>query len=203
MFVLSSPSGAGKTTLATRLRQSEPELDLSISATTRPARAGEVNGRDYIFQTREEFAAMAARGEFLETATVFGNLYGTPRAPVEAALANGRDTLFDIDWQGAAQLRTSAPEDAVSVFILPPSADALRSRLAGRATDPADIILRRLSGAVDEVEHWREYDYVIINDDIEQSLAHLRAILQAERQRAMRQPGLEAMVRRLQAELST
>jgi guanylate kinase len=202
MFILSSPSGAGKTTLASHLLQVEQQLELSISATTRRQRDGEVDGRDYLFVNPDEFAAMSSRGAFLETATVFDNFYGTPRAPVEAALAAGRDVLFDIDWQGAAQLRRSAPEHAVSVFILPPSAAALRTRLAGRATDPANIIARRLSSAIHEVSHWRDYDYVIINDAIEHSLADLRAILRAERQRASRQSGIDAIVRQLQADLA-
>ncbi len=190
MLVLSSPSGAGKTTLARALLEDDPDLTLSVSVTTRPQRPGERDGVDYHFIEEERFLAMIAEGELLEHASVYGNRYGTPRGPVEAALRAGKDVLFDIDWQGAQQLRGSAQADVVSVFILPPSVLELRRRLETRARDTADDIQRRLAQVADDVTRWPEYDYVIINSDVSISLQQVRSVLQAERLRWRRQPGL-------------
>ena len=201
MLVLSSPSGAGKTTLARRLLEAEPGVEMSVSCTTRKQRNGEVEGRDYHFIDRETFAGMRDRGEFLEWAVVFDNYYGTTRQPVEQALAAGRDVLFDVDWQGAAALRATAEDDVVTVFILPPTAAALERRLNERAQDSPDIVRRRMRGASNEIQHWQEYDYVVINYDIEQSVAAVRAILAAERQRRSRLTGLKDFVQNLLAEL--
>ncbi len=195
MLVLSSPSGAGKTTIARALLD-DPNITLSVSVTTRPQRPGERDGVDYDFVDAARFAAMVEAGEFLEHARVYGNCYGTPRAPVEAALRAGRDVLFDIDWQGAQQLRSSAQADVVSVFILPPSAAELRRRLEERARDAADDIDRRLAQVADDVTRWPEYDYVIINEDLGRSLAQVRSLLVAERLRSRRQPGLFQFVER-------
>ena len=196
MFVLSSPSGAGKTTLSRRLLNDDPDIRLSVSATTRPPRAGEIDGVDYVFVAADRFAEMVKADELLEWATVFGNRYGTPRAPVEAALHEGRDVLFDIDWQGTQQLQqTDAASDLVRVFILPPDLAELRRRLHGRATDAADVIADRMARARDEISHWGEYDYILINDDAEHCLGELRAILRAERLRRKRQLGLADFVR--------
>jgi guanylate kinase len=200
MLVLSSPSGAGKTTLSKMLLD-DPALDLSISVTTRPPRPGEVDGRDYHFIDRARFDAMIKRGELLEWAEVFGNGYGTPRAPVEAALASGRDVLFDIDWQGTQQLREKGRDDLVSVFVLPPSVPDLEQRLRMRAQDAAEVIRTRMAKAADEMSHWAEYDYVIINRRVADAFADVRAILGAERLKRERQPGLSAFVRSLQAGL--
>jgi guanylate kinase len=200
MFVLSSPSGAGKTTLSKMLLD-DPALDLSISVTTRPPRPGEVDGRDYHFIDRARFDAMIKRGELLEWAEVFGNGYGTPRAPVEATLASGRDVLFDIDWQGTQQLREKGRDDLVSVFVLPPSVPDLEQRLRMRAQDAAEVIRTRMAKAADEMSHWAEYDYVIINRRVADAFADVRAILGAERLKRERQPGLSAFVRSLQAGL--
>src|SRR5213083_2032892 len=167
MFVLSSPSGAGKTTLSRMLIAETPALQMSVSATTRPKRPGEVNGKDYFFVDHTRFEAMVANGELLEWATVFDNRYGTPRAPVEAALSSGQDVLFDIDWQGTQQLREKARADVVSVFILPPSAADLEKRLHSRAQDSDDVIRGRMSRASHEMSHWAEYDYIVINHDID------------------------------------
>ena len=201
MLVLSSPSGAGKTTLARRLLEAEPGIEMSVSCTTRKQRNGEVEGRDYHFIDRETFAGMRDRGAFLEWAVVFDNYYGTRREPVERALAQGRDVLFDVDWQGAAALRTSAPRDVVTVFILPPSAEDLEQRLNVRAEDPPEVVLRRMRGASNEIQHWDEYDYVVVNHDVEQSAAALRAILAAERLRRERLTGLKGFVQELLAAL--
>lgn len=197
MLVLSSPSGAGKTTLSRRLLAEEPGLELSVSATTRPPRAGEREGIDYHFVSAAAFEARVAAGDFLEWAQVFGNRYGTPRAPVEAALAEGRDILFDIDWQGTQQLKAHARSDVVSLFILPPSLADLRERLERRAQDPADVIDARMARAAAEISHWAEYDYVLVNDDLERCLGEVRTILAAERLRRDRQTGLTDLVRRL------
>jgi guanylate kinase len=201
MLVLSSPSGAGKTTLSRMLLEADPEVTLSISATTRPRRPGEIDGRHYHFVTQEEFDRRRRNGDFLEWAKVFGHYYGTPRTPVEKALAQGRDVLFDVDWQGAKQLRKKAPDDLVSVFVLPPSIPELRRRLRSRAQDSNKVIAARMAKAAGEMSHWREYDYVIINRDLDQAFAELRAILASERLRRKRQPGLAAFVRKLQARL--
>ena len=201
MLVLSSPSGAGKTTLARRLLEQEPEMELSISHTTRARRKGEEDGKDYYFVDRDNFTRMRDRGEFLEWAVVFDNFYGTPRGPVEQALKAGRDVLFDVDWQGAASLREKANDDVVTVFILPPSAADLEQRLNVRAQDPPETVRRRMLGASNEIQHWDEYDYVVVNYDIDQSVAALRSILAAERLRASRLTGLKAFVQNLLAEL--
>lgn len=198
MLIVSSPSGAGKTTLTRRLLAAEaPDCVLSISATTRPPRPGETEGGHYFFLSRADFEARRDAGAFLEWAEVFGNLYGTPRAAVERTLGEGVDMLFDIDWQGARQLAASSPEDVVRIFILPPSRRALEERLRTRASDTPDVVARRLAGASHEIEHWGEYDYVIVNDDLEASLAALRCILAAERLKRGRNPGLHGLVRGL------
>jgi guanylate kinase len=194
MLVLSSPSGAGKTSIARRLLQLEPELSLSISVTTRPKRPGEIDGRDYHFIDRAAYDALIARGDLLEHAEVYDHGYGTPRAAVEEALAAGRDMLFDIDWQGAQQLREVARDDMVSVFILPPSNAELERRLRQRAQDAEAVVNRRLAQVADDVTHWAEYDYVLINTDLEESVCRARAILAAERLRRHRQPGLTDFV---------
>ena len=196
MFVLSSPSGAGKTTLSRRLLAEDSGITLSVSATTRPPRKGEIDGVDYFFVAPDRFAEMVNGDELLEWATVFGNRYGTPRAPVETALHAGRDVLFDIDWQGTQQLQqTDAASDLVRVFILPPDLAELERRLTGRATDPADVIAGRMARARDEISHWGEYDYILINDDAEVCLGEIRSILHAERLRRKRQLGLAGFVR--------
>ncbi len=194
MLVLSSPSGAGKTTISRRLLTLEPELVLSISATTRPMRLGEKSGVDYHFVERIEFDRMIKDGAFLEYAKVFDHQYGTPRAPVEQSLAAGRDVLFDIDWQGTQQLAQSAREDLVSVFILPPSRRTLERRLKTRAQDSDAVVERRMSKASDEMSHWAEYDYIIVNDDLDVSVQRVRAILAAERLKRQRQVGLTEFV---------
>jgi guanylate kinase len=201
MLVLSSPSGAGKTTLSRMLLDADPDIELSISVTTRKPRRGEVDGRDYRFIDAPAFDAMAKAGELLESAIVFDNCYGTPGAPVEAVLAKGRDMLFDIDWQGTQQLRERKPKDLVSIFVLPPSMAALDRRLHSRAQDLPDVIRRRMATAVDEMSHWAEYDYVVVNNDLERAFADIRAVLSAERLKRERQTGLSAFVRGLQADL--
>ena len=195
MLVLSAPSGAGKTTLTRDILATEGErCCLSVSATTRPPRSYEVEGEHYFFLTREEFGARQAAGAFLETAEVFGHLYGTPRTTVEASLNEGRDVIFDIDWQGARQLAENCPGDAVRVFILPPSHEELEVRLRGRGSDEPETVAQRLEGAAEEMRHWNESDYVIINEDLKDSLNALLTILYAERMKRARQAGLENFV---------
>jgi guanylate kinase len=201
MLVLSSPSGAGKTTLSRRLLAEEDGIELSISVTTRPQRRGEVDGRHYHFIDMKTFHSMVRKGELLEHAEVFGNRYGTPRKPVERALKRGRDVLFDIDWQGTQQLREKIPQDLVSVFVLPPSIPELERRLHTRAQDDARVIHERMAKAAGEMSHWPEYDYVIVNRDKKEAFAEVRAILAAERLKRERQIGLSAFVRDLQAKL--
>jgi guanylate kinase len=201
MFVLSSPSGAGKTTLSRLLLKSDRKITLSISVTTRTKRPGEVNGRDYHFIDRARFDAMVKKNELLEWAEVFGNFYGTPRRPVVKALEDGRDVLFDIDWQGTQQLREKAREDLVSVFILPPTAKELERRLKSRAQDTKAVIGARMAKAGDEMSHWPEYDYVIVNHDRNEAFTEVRSILAAERLKRERQIGMSNFVRALQAKL--
>ncbi len=200
-MVLSSPSGAGKTTIARRLLEVEPTISLSISVTTRPIRKGEKNGVDYHFIDRHTYEKYKYAGALMEYAEVFGNGYGTPSKPVECAIAEGRDTLFDIDWQGARQLRDKRPEDVVSVFILPPSAVTLEQRLVRRAQDSKQVMTDRMARAAEEIKHWEEYDYVVINDRIEETVRIVRAILSAERVRRTRRIGLQAFVTRMCEEL--
>lgn len=201
MFVLSSPSGAGKTTLSRMLLKADRNIALSVSVTTRPKRRGEINGRDYHFIDVARFTAMVKSGELLEWAKVFDHRYGTPRRPVESALRAGRDVLFDIDWQGTQQLREKARDDLVSVFILPPSAKELARRLKSRAQDSRQVIKSRMSKAAGEMSHWPEYDYVIVNTDKARAFAEVRAILAAERLKRERQIGLSDFVRGLQQKL--
>jgi guanylate kinase len=201
LLVLSSPSGAGKTTLAGRLTQADPSLRMSVSVTTRAPRQGEVDGKDYIFIDGQDFERRKQAGDLIEWAQVHGNFYATPRAPVLSALARGQDMLFDIDWQGARQLKAEASADMVGVFILPPDAATLERRLKTRAQDSEAVVNRRLAAAASEIAHWRDYDYVIVNADLEASLAGLRAILAAERLKRVRQIGLESFVARVLSEL--
>src|ERR1700720_1427187 len=201
MFVLSSPSGAGKTTLSRMLMERVAGLQMSVSGTTGAKRAGEVEGRDYLFVEKPKFEAMVKRGELLEWATVFDNRYGTPRAPVEAALSAGQDVLFDIDWQGTQQLREKARADVVSVFILPPSAADLEKRLHTRAQDSDAVIRGRMKRATHELSHWAEYDYIVINHDIDEAFAEVQSILKAERLKRERRTGLTTFVRKLQRQL--
>lgn len=224
MFVLSSPSGAGKTTLTRMLLEDEKKnVELSVSVTTRPKRASEIDGRHYYFIDRKRFDEMSKSGDLLEWAEVHGNGYGTPKKPVEKFLRAGRDVIFDIDWQGTLQLYGAARPDVVSVFVLPPSVQELRSRLARRAEDNQEVIQQRLRNAVAELDHWREYDYILINDDLDRSFKALKAILASERahrspkraatsksrtdtaladkMRRDRQPQLEDLVKKLQTEL--
>ena len=200
MLVLSSPSGAGKSTISRALLARERAIRLSISATTRRPRAGEVEGRDYFFVDDAAFRSMVEEGALLEHAEVFGHRYGTPRAPVEAALASGCDMLFDIDWQGAQQLAEKARSDLVSVFLLPPSIEELERRLFARARDSAEEVRARMAQALDEVSHYAEYDYAIINRDLEASIADVQSILHAERRRRSRQTGLTDFVNALRGE---
>jgi guanylate kinase len=220
MFVLSSPSGAGKTTLTRMLLEDEKKnVELSVSVTTRAKRASEIEGRHYFFIDRPRYDEMVKRGDLLEWAEVHGNGYGTPKKPVEASLRAGKDVLFDIDWQGTLQLYAAARADVVSVFVLPPSAQELRTRLARRAEDNQEVIDRRLRNAIEELEHWREYDYILINDDLDRAYRGLKSILVSERMRRTsgrasgkdaaaaeqyrrdNQPGLDAFVRGLQEKL--
>ncbi len=194
MLVLSSPSGAGKTTISRELLARDGGLVLSVSATTRPMRPGETEGVDYVFMDRARFDEMVRVGAFLEHATVFGHCYGTPWGPVEAALDEGRDVLFDIDWQGAQQVAEKAREDLVSVFILPPSTEELERRLHTRAQDSDDVVRARMAKAADEMSHWAEYDYIVVNEDVEASVAAVRSILEAERLRRERRIGLHDFV---------
>jgi guanylate kinase len=198
MLVLSSPSGAGKSTLSRRLLASDPKIAMSVSVTTRAKRPNEVDGKDYVFVTPERFEEMVNDGAFLEHATVFKHRYGTPKAAVEQVLAEGRDVLFDIDWQGAQQLAQKAKDDLVRVFILPPSRAELERRLRERAQDSADVVAIRMAEADNEISRWSEYDYVIINDDIDRAEAQLRAIVAAERLNRQRRIGLLDFVRTLQ-----
>jgi guanylate kinase len=201
MLVVSSPSGAGTTTLTRNLLEQEENVSLSISVTTRPRRASEIDGVHYHFIPRRRFEAMRDSDELLEWAEVHGNLYGTPREPVEAALTAGRDMLFDIDWQGTQQLYAKMRADVVSVFVLPPSASELKVRLERRAEDSGDVITRRLRNAAEEIPHWSEYDYVLINRDLDKSFARLRAILTAERLKRVLKPNLQGFVADLLADL--
>ena len=196
-FVLSSPSGAGKSTIARKLLADEADLDMSVSATTRPIRPGEEDGTDYHFVSVDRFREMVAGNEFLEWAHVFGHRYGTPRAQVDAMLSAGKDVLFDIDWQGAQQLFQIAGGDVVRVFILPPSMTELNDRLVRRATDPADVIEARMERATQEISHWDGYDYVLVNDDVERCFQDVKTILAAERLKRSRQTGLIGFVRKL------
>jgi guanylate kinase len=197
MLVLSSPSGAGKTTLSRRLLQSDPSITLSVSATTRKPRLNEIDGQDYHFIDAPEFERRAKNGDFLEHASVFGNRYGTPKNAVMAELENGKDVLFDIDWQGTQQLRQQARDDVVSVFVLPPSHDELERRLRARAQDAEDVVQKRMAKAADEISHWAEYDYIIINDDVTRAQTQLETILAAERLKRIRQVGISAFARTL------
>jgi guanylate kinase len=201
MLVLSSPSGAGKTTLSRKLLEADPGVELSVSVTTRKQRPGEIDGRDYHFIDAARFDAMVKGGELLEWAQVFGHRYGTPRAPVEAALTRGHDVLFDVDWQGTEQLRKKAGRDLVSVFVLPPSMSDLEQRLRRRAQDPDEVIRARMATAADEMSHWAEYDYVVINTDVDRAFREVHTILAAERLKRERQTGLSDFIRRLQAQL--
>ncbi len=197
MFVLSSPSGAGKTTISRRLLARDADLVMSVSATTRPPRPGEVEGRDYFFVDPVDFNLMVNRRELLEHAKVFDHYYGTPAAPVDAALAAGRDVLFDIDWQGTQQLAQTARDDLVSVFILPPSTAELERRLKSRAQDSDEVVARRMAKAADEISHWAEYDYIVVNDEAGRCLQDVYSILVAERKRRARQTGLLDFVKAL------
>ncbi len=197
MFILSSPSGAGKSTIARMLLAADPELTVSVSATTRPMRAGEVDGKDYHFVTQAEFDRMVEAGEFFEWAHVFGHSYGTPKGAIRAGLKLGQDFLFDIDWQGTQQLYQKAQADVVRVFILPPSLAELNARLIGRGTDSAEVIAARMARAQAEISHWDGYDYVVINDDVDVCFAKVHEILGAERMRRTRQTGLIDFVRQL------
>lgn len=203
LIVLSSPSGAGKSTMTRRLRDEHPDIRLSVSATTRQPRGGEVEGQDYFFVTPERFARMAERHELLEHAGVFGHRYGTPRTPVEAALASGCDMIFDVDWQGAQQLRLSALGLAViSIFLLPPSIAALESRLRSRAQDSDEVIAGRMAKARAEISHWAEYDYVLVNDELDKCYARIAAIIGAERLKLRRQRGIHRFIDQLNAEFA-
>jgi guanylate kinase len=197
MLVLSSPSGAGKTTLSRMLLAADGRIQLSVSATTRPMRPGEQDGRDYHFVDSARFEGMAKENAFLEHASVFGNHYGTPRAEVEAALAAGRDVLFDIDWQGTQQLKEKMRDDLVSIFILPPSHAELERRLRARASESDEVVAGRMAKAADEISHWPEYDYIIVNIDIDKALADVQAILNAERLKRTRQIGISEFAGRL------
>ena len=201
LIILSSPSGAGKSTLSRRLLEFDPAVRFSISATTRPPRPGEQEGRDYFFKSRREFEAMVAAGEMLEHAEVFGNRYGTPREPVEAAISEGQDVLFDVDWQGGQQIRNSSLRDAVvSIFILPPSMAELESRLRARGQDTPEVVASRMEKSRDEISHWAEYDYVLVNANLAQCEEELRAVIAAERLRRDRRPELVGLVRKLNRE---
>ncbi len=196
-MVVAAPSGAGKTTITRALLETEPELNLSVSVTTRGPRPGEREGVDYYYKDVGVFEGMVREGQLLEWAQVFGRCYGTPRAPVEAALAAGRDIVFDIDWQGWRQVKTALPDDAIGVFILPPSVDALRQRLVGRAADGPDEVERRMQAAVEEISHWAEFDHVLVNDDLAVCTAEVRAVLHAARSATRRRTGLADFVAKL------
>ena len=197
LFILSSPSGAGKTTISRMLLNADDEINLSVSATTRPRRDGEIEGVDYYFVSDEKFEDMVQKDDFYEWATVFGNRYGTPKGAIRNALKEGRDFLFDIDWQGTQQLKQKDDQDVVTVFILPPSIDELHKRLQSRGTDAEDVIADRMERAKAEISHWAEYDYVVVNDDVDQCFSKVREILHAERMRRTRQTGLIPFVRGL------
>ena len=197
LLVMSSPSGAGKSTLSRRLLASDRNVTMSVSVTTRPPRPGESHGKDYHFITKDEFTRQRDAGQLLEHAEVFGNFYGTPRAPVEEALAKGRDVLFDIDWQGTQQLAQAMEGDLVRIFILPPSAEELRERLIRRAQDSSSVVAKRMAEASREISHWPEYDYVIVNETLETASQQIAAILTAERLRRRRRTGLTQFVRDL------
>ncbi len=201
LLVISSPSGAGKTTLSRRLLAEDSNITMSVSVTTRSPRPGETEGKDYHFIAREEFGRMRDRGDLLEYAEVFGNSYGTPKRPVAEALQAGRDVLFDIDWQGTQQLAQAMEDDLVRIFILPPTAEELRLRLIRRAQDSATTVAKRMAKAADEISHWAEYDYVIINDDLDSAARQLDGILTAERLKRRRRVGLTKFVRDLTKEL--
>ena len=200
LIILSSPSGAGKSTLARRLMAWDETLSFSVSATTRPPRPGETDGKDYSFKARPEFEAMVAAGEMLEHAEVFGQLYGSPRAAITQAMQEGRDTLFDIDWQGGQQIKQAMAGDVVSIFILPPSIAELERRLRSRGQDSDAVIAGRMAKSQAEISHWAEYDYVLVNRDLDEAEAELKTILRAERMRRDRQPGLTDFVRGLNRE---
>ncbi|MBT2132130.1 guanylate kinase [Aliiroseovarius lamellibrachiae] len=201
LIILSSPSGAGKSTLAKRLMEWDPSLSFSVSATTREPRDGELDGTHYHFVDEAKFRSMVADGEMLEHAHVFGNFYGSPAGPVREAIDDGRDVLFDVDWQGAQQISRSALQDHVlSIFVLPPSISELRRRLESRGQDAADVIQKRMQKSWDEISHWDGYDYVLVNDDLDASFERLKTIVSAERQRLAQQPGLMDFVRGLQSE---
>ena len=200
LLVLSSPSGAGKTTISRKLYEADSNLGMSVSVTTRARRPGEVDGKHYRFITRPQFDAMVAKGELLEHAVVFDHCYGTPRAPVMQALDGGKDIISDVDWQGTQQLKQNVRDDVVAVFILPPSTEALKERLQMRAQDSAEVVQARMAKSADEMSHWAEYDYVIVNDDLEASVRQVQAILDAERKRRTRQTGLADFVKKLRGE---
>ncbi len=200
MLVLSSPSGAGKTTISRRLLQSDPNIVMSVSATTRAPRPNEIDGQDYFFVSGAEFDRMVAAGDLLEHANVFGHRYGTPKAPVLKALQDGHDVLFDIDWQGTQQLRQQARDDMVSVFVYPPSKSELERRLRIRAQDSHDVVAQRMAKASDELSHWAEYDYLVKNDDIQHALGEVEEILRVERRRRSRQPGQADFIQKLMRE---
>ena len=201
LIILSSPSGVGKTTLAQRLRTWEDAIEFSISATTRPPRTGEENGREYYFHTREDFETMIAEGAMLEHAEVFGNLYGSPLDPVDRAVKNGRDILFDVDWQGSQKIRNSAlGKHVLSVFLLPPSIHELERRLLSRQQDAREVIEKRMAESQDEISHWPEYDYVLVNDDLDKTEEKLKTIITAERMRLSQQPSVVETVRSLNKE---
>ena len=201
LIIVSSPSGAGKSTLAKRLLEDDDKISFSVSATTRPMRADEVEGKDYYFKTRAEFKTMVEAGQMLEHAEVFGNFYGTPISPVKEAMGEGSDVLFDVDWQGGQQIRASdLRENVVSVFILPPSIIELESRLHSRGQDTVDVVSDRMAKSRNEISHWAEYDYVLVNEVLETCEEQLRAVITAERLRRDRQPGLMSRVRKLNTE---
>jgi guanylate kinase len=201
LIILSSPSGAGKSTLAKRLLAWDSDMRFSVSATTRAPRSGEEHGREYYFHTREEFTQMVVRGDMLEHAEVFGNFYGSPRGPVEGAINAGRDVLFDVDWQGGQQVRNSAlGKHVLSIFILPPSIPELERRLISRGQDSADVIDSRMAKSRDEISHWPEYDYVLVNDDLNATEQRLKTIISAERLRLTQQPDVVEIVRKLNKE---
>ena len=201
LIILSSPSGAGKSTLAKRLMAWDPSLSFSVSATTRPPREGEVDGKDYVFVSDSDFKHAVSEGEMLEHAHVFGNFYGSPKGPVSEAIAGGRDVLFDIDWQGAQQIENSElGPNTLSIFLLPPSIPELRRRLETRAKDTPETIAKRMEKSWDEISHWGGYDFVLVNDDLDETEERLKAIITAQRLRRLQQPGLNDHVRKLQQE---